>query len=77
MYVIATSIGFVLKFNSLKDLRNVVDHLNGMANWAEEEMQEGQPVKLAYITYDSEIDHEKAEDLLDTLPDIKIVEEKK
>jgi len=73
MYIITTSIGFVLKFNSLEDLRKVVEHLDGMGNWAEKEMKEGQPVKLAYLIYDKAISSEKALELLDTLPEIEIV----
>jgi len=75
MYIIATSIGFVLKFDSLQDLRRVVEHLDGMGNWAEEEMKEGHPVKLAYGIYDSVINKEKAQELLDALPEIKHIEE--
>jgi len=77
MYVIATSIGFVLKFNSLEDLRKVVEHLDGMGNWAEKVMAEGQPAKLAYMISDEAINPEKMQELLDTLPEIEIVEEKR
>jgi len=73
MYIIATSIGFVLKFNSLEDLRKVVEHLDGMGNWAEKEIKEGQSVKLAYIVYDKAISSKKAQELLDTFPEIEVL----
>ncbi len=73
MYIITTSIGFVLKFSSLEDLRMTIEHLDGMANWAEKVMSEGQKVKLAYMISDEAISPEKMQELLDTLPEIEVI----
>ena len=51
MYVIGTSFGAVLKFESLDDLEEVAGRLMKMHGWAEAawKMDPSFPVKLAYI----------------------------
>ena len=51
MYVIGTSFGAVLKFESLGDLEKVAGGLMRMHGWAESmwEKDPDYPVKLAYI----------------------------
>lgn len=51
MYVIGTSIGQVIKFESLVELQEAIETLQGMVDWATSKWEEDPdyPVKLAYI----------------------------
>ncbi|MFW6377211.1 MAG: hypothetical protein ACOCZ5_01070 [bacterium] len=66
MEIIATEMGFVLKFENIDDLKRVHKNTGEMAEWVEEENIE--PPYL-YVTYDESIDSEKIRGLIDRIKD--------
>jgi hypothetical protein len=52
MYIIGTSFGQIVKFESLSELEKVINNLQGMRNWANSVWEEDPeyPIKLAYIS---------------------------
>jgi hypothetical protein len=72
MFVIAGSGGGVIvKFETVKELQVVVEHLSGMLNWAEAEIGSGNPVKLAYAMLPDAVSSQEKSllALIELLPD--------
>ena len=64
MRVIATEMGIVLSFPNKKDLRGVIDHLQGMLEWVE--TVNAYPPHL-YAIYEDDIPGDKIKKLLDEI----------
>jgi hypothetical protein len=57
-------IGFALKFESLEDLKRVVEHLQGQIEWAEQEKAEPPYI---YLTYADKCSVEDAKEFMEKL----------
>ncbi len=66
MKIISTSIGFILSFDSIKEVRGVIKHLYGMIEWIE---SENVPSPYLYAIFDDRIPHKEIQDVLDEIKD--------
>jgi hypothetical protein len=64
MKIISTSIGFILSFDSIKEVEGVVSHLSGMIEWIESEEV---PSPHLYAIFDDRIPNEEMQEVLDRL----------
>ena len=64
MEIISTCEGFVLVFESEKDLKQHIENLKGQKEWVEEE---GIKPPYLYSVFSSEIDAEKVKERLDEI----------
>ena len=64
MKVIATELGFVLSFESIENMEEVISHLQGQLEWIK---QENISPPYLYMTYDENINTEKVTKLLQEL----------
>jgi len=70
MRIITLPFGFVMKFDSVADLRTHVGNLQGMVEWSEGELRASRPVKLAYAIYEDPEKSEEIKEILAGLPSI-------
>jgi len=71
MRIITLPFGFVMKFDSVADLRTHIGNLQGMVEWSEGELRANRPVRLAYAVYEDEGKSEEIKEILAELPYIK------
>ena len=64
MKILSTPQGFVLIFDSLKEIRGVIKHLSGMSEWVE---SEDVPPPYLYSVFDERIPHEEIDEMLDEI----------
>ena len=64
MQVISSELGFALKFESLENLRIVIDHLQRQLEWVEQENVEPPYI---YFTYNNAVNPEIAREYINKL----------
>jgi len=68
MRIITLPFGFVMKFGSVAEAQKHVDNLQGMIEWAGEELKANRPVALTYAVYEDTKNDERIRELLAEFP---------
>lgn len=64
MKILSTSMGFILNFDSIKEVRGVIEHLSGMIEWIE---SENVPSPYLYAIFDDRIPNKEIQEMLDEI----------